>query len=89
MTTKATRHPKTPAQRAQETVDVLFRRLTKITAQRVALEKQLSDVVLEVDVVSKRLVYAKASPDLALKPGEKVGPPAKETTPQPTKEEAK
>ena len=61
MTVKATRHSKTPAQRAQETVDVL--------------EQQVRDLTVELAAVTKRLDYAKASPDLPVKQ------PAKENTP--------
>lgn len=64
MTTKATRHSKTPAQRAQETVDVLSRRGAKLLSQRVALEKQAVVLASEIEVVTKRLTYAKANPDL-------------------------
>jgi hypothetical protein len=74
MTTKATRHPKTPAQRAQETVDVLTRRGAKLLSQRVALEKQAVVLASEIEVVTKRLDYALASPDLPAKQA------AKETT---------
>ena len=67
MTVKATRHSKTPAQRAQETVDVLQRRHAKLLAQRTALEKQAINLATELEVVTKRLDYAKASPDLPAK----------------------
>jgi len=75
MTTKATRHSKTPAQRAQETVDVLQRRHAKLLSQRTALEKQAVVLASELEAVTKRLDYAKASPDLPVKQ------PAKENTP--------
>ena len=65
MTDKATRHPKTPAQRAQETVDVLTRRVAKIRAAKDALEAQALKLAPELDAVSARLTYALASPDLA------------------------
>jgi len=64
MTDKATRHPKTPAQRAQEQVDILSRRLTKITAQRTTLEKQAIILASEMAAVQARLTHAEASPDL-------------------------
>lgn len=64
MTDKATRHPKTPAQRAQEQVDILTRRLAKITTAKAALEASARDLALYSDVVQKRLTYAQASPDL-------------------------
>jgi chromosome segregation ATPase len=67
MTTKATRHSKTPAQRAQETVDILQRRLAKLMAQRTALEKQVAGLASEIDAVQKRFTYAGASPDLPAK----------------------
>ena len=67
MTTRATRHSKTPAQRAQETVDILQRRQVKIAGQKAALEKQVRDLAPELDAVIKRLDYAKASPDLPAK----------------------
>jgi len=74
MTTKATRHSKTPAQRAQETVDILQRREGKIATQKAALEAQARDLAPLLDAVQKRLTYAEASPDLPVKQ------PAKETT---------
>jgi cell division protein FtsB len=64
MTAKATRHPKTPAQRAQEQVDVLTRRLAKIKAAYDALQKQARDLAPELDAVQARLTYALANPDL-------------------------
>jgi len=64
MTVKATRTPKTPAQRAQETVDVLQRRLAKIKAAYDAIQKQARDLAPELDAVQARLTYALASPDL-------------------------
>jgi len=67
MTAKATRHSKTPAQRAQETVDVLTRRQVKIAGQKGILEKQVRDLTTELEAVTKRLDYAKASPDLPAK----------------------
>jgi len=79
MTAKATRHPKTPAQRAQETVDVLDRRLAKILAAQEALNVQARALAPDITAVRKRLDYAKASPDLLVKlaPGQKVPiPPA-------------
>ena len=73
MTAKATRHSKTPAQRAQETVDVLTRRLTKIRAAKDALEAQALKLAPELDAVAARLTYVLASPDL---------PPTKPPGPQ-------
>ena len=67
MTTKATRHPKTPAQRAQETVDVLERRLAKIRTAKDALELQVTNVKVDEINVQKRLDYALANPDLPKK----------------------
>jgi len=64
MTTKAVRHSKTPAQRAQETVDVLSRRLAKIRTAKDALEKQVRGLVVDEIAVQKRLTYAEANPDL-------------------------
>jgi hypothetical protein len=64
MTVKATRHSKTPAQRAQETVDVLQRRLDRVRAAKDGLETQVRVLVTEERIVAKRLDYAKASPDL-------------------------
>jgi hypothetical protein len=64
MTAKATRHTKTPAQRAQEQVDILQRRLTKIETQKIALEHQTDDITLQFDVTQKRLTYALSNPDL-------------------------
>lgn len=76
MTTKATRHTKTPAQRAQETVDVLTRRLAKIEAAYDAIQKQARDLAPELDAVQDRLTYAKANPDLPTKQATKeVGTP--------------
>jgi len=65
MTVKATRHSKTPAQRAQETVDILTRRLAKIKAQRTTIEKQAIVLASEIALVQARLTYALASPDLS------------------------
>ena len=83
MTVKATRHAKTPAQRAQETVDILGRRLAKIGVQKVASEHQTDALAREFDVTQKRLTYALASPDLLVKPTtapRPISPPAKEAT---------
>lgn len=63
-TAKATRTAKTPANRAQEAVDVLQRRLDRLTAQRGVLEDQLRNVALDELTIQKRLEYAQASPDL-------------------------
>jgi hypothetical protein len=68
MTVKATRHPKTPAQRAQEQVDILQRRLAKIGIQKIALEHQVHDITTQFDVTQKRLTYALGNPDLPAKP---------------------
>ena len=59
MTNKATRHPKTPAQRAQEQVDILTRRRNKLTEQKNALERQARNLTPELEAVTKRLDYAK------------------------------
>jgi hypothetical protein len=67
MTTKATRHTKSPAQRAQETVDILQRRQVKIATQKAALEQHARDLAIVLDIVQKRLTYAEASPDLPAK----------------------
>ena len=67
MTTKATRHSKTPAQRAQETVDILTRRRNKLTEQKNALERQARNLAAELDAVQTRLTYALANPDLPAK----------------------
>jgi hypothetical protein len=67
MTTKATRHSKSPAQRAQETVDILTRRLTRIKTQKATLEAQARAVAVEHEAVQTRLTYAEASPDLPKK----------------------
>ena len=76
MTTKAVRHSKTPAQRAQETVDVLTRRRNKLTEQKNALERQARNLAPELEAVTKRLDYAKASPDLLpIKPSGPQAPP--------------
>jgi hypothetical protein len=74
MTDKAPpRNTKTPAQRAQETVAVLERRLTKIRTAKDVLERQVAGIKVEELAVSKRLDYAKANPDL---------PPTKPPGPQ-------
>jgi len=67
MTAKATRHSKTPAQRAQETVDVLTRRLSKIKVQKSAVEVHARALAVEQETVQTRLTYALASPDLPAK----------------------
>jgi hypothetical protein len=65
MTDKAIpRHPKTPAQRAQETVDILTRRLGKLKSAKAVLERQARDLAPQVEAVQARLTYALASPDL-------------------------
>ena len=55
MTDKAprTRKSHTPAQRAQETVDILTRRLGKIKAQKAALEQHARDLAIVLDIVQK------------------------------------
>jgi len=60
------RNSKTPAQRAQETVDILTRRRNKLTEQKNALERQARNLAPELEAVTKRLDYAKASPDLPM-----------------------
>ena len=67
MTVKATRKSHTPAERAQEQVDILQRRLVRITTQRTTLEKQAVILASEVAAVQARLTYAEASPDLPAK----------------------
>lgn len=63
-----TRQVKSPAQRAQETVDVLQRRIAKLRKQKADLEKQARDVNPEISAVQKRLDYALANPDLPKQP---------------------
>ena len=66
MTDKAprTRKSHTPAQRAQEQVDVLRRREGKIATAKAALEAKARDLAPELEAVRARLTYAEASPDL-------------------------
>jgi len=59
-----TRTPKDPAVKAQEAVEVLTRRLTKIRAAKDVLEGKVRELVTEERAVSKRLEYARANPDL-------------------------
>jgi len=62
-----TRKTKSPATRAQETVDVLTRRLAKIGIQKVANEIRSVDIARQHEATQKRLTYAEASPDLPQK----------------------
>jgi len=57
---------KTAAQRAQEAVDVLERRLGKVKQAKALLERQARELNPEIDAISKRLEYAKSNPDLDL-----------------------
>lgn len=65
--TKEPRTLRTPAERAQEAVDVLERRLAKIRTAKDALEKQVRDLATEERAIHKRLDYALANPDLPQK----------------------
>lgn len=57
------RKARTPAERAQEAVDVLSRRLGKLRQQKAIFERQARDLTPEIEAVTKRLEYAKANPD--------------------------
>jgi predicted nucleic acid-binding Zn-ribbon protein len=59
-----TRNVKSAATRAQEQVDVLTRRVTKLKATKADLEKQAHNLAPEIDAVQKRLDYALQHPDL-------------------------
>ena len=80
MTVKATRHTKTPAQRAQEQVDILGRRLAKIRTAKDALEKQVRGFVVDEIAVQKRLTHAEANPDLPAHQATAPRPITKENT---------
>lgn len=55
---------RTPAERAQETVDVLQRRLARIEDRHGDLNAQLMDLAADIEATEKRLAYAQANPDL-------------------------
>jgi len=53
------------AEKAQEAVDVLERRLAKLRDKAEEYDGQAHAARLEITAVEKRLTYAKANPDLA------------------------
>jgi uncharacterized protein involved in exopolysaccharide biosynthesis len=63
-----TRQTKTPAQRAQEAVDVLHRRLTKLRAKRQEATDQVEAYSQEIAETDGRLAYALQHPDLPTQP---------------------
>lgn len=69
MSTRRPRQVKTPAQRAQEAVGVLERRLVKLRAKNKDLDEQVKTVRTEIGEVEKRLAYARKHPDLPTNPG--------------------
>lgn len=64
MTTSPARKTKTVETRAQEAVDVLDRRLTKIRTTKDVHEAQVRALAQDEIAVQKRLTYAQANPDL-------------------------
>lgn len=63
-----TRQTKTPAQRAQEAVDVLQRRLTKLRGKARAAREESETHDREARETQARLDYALQNPDLPTQP---------------------
>jgi len=64
--TKAPRAPRTthtPAQKATEAVNVLQRRLNKLTKSKAAFELQALELDPQIEAMQKRLDYAMSNPD--------------------------
>lgn len=61
---KAPRATHTPAERATEAVNVLQRRLGKLTTSKAALELQALELEPQIEAMQKRLDYALSNPDL-------------------------
>ena len=63
-TAKRTRGTKTPAQRAQEALDVAERRVTKLDAALQKLIQEQRAVAAELEDAARRRDYAALNPDL-------------------------
>jgi len=63
-TPKAPRATHTPAERATEAVNVLQRRLAKLTKSKAALELQALELEPQIEAIHKRIDYALSNPDL-------------------------
>lgn len=55
----------TPAARAQAAVDVLTRRLERLTARKAQFEREARDLDPQIQAAEQRLAYAREHPDLA------------------------
>ena len=63
-TPKAPRSTHTPAERATEAVNVLQRRLDKLTKSKAALELQALELEPQIEAIHRRIDYALSNPDL-------------------------
>lgn len=61
---KAPRVTKTPAQRAQEALDVAQRSVTRLEARKSVAEKELADINAELEPAVRRRDYLAQHPDL-------------------------
>lgn len=65
---KAPRQSHTPAERATEAVNVLQRRLDKLTKSKAAFELQALELEPQIEAMQKRRDYALSNPDLPKAP---------------------
>jgi hypothetical protein len=70
--TKAPRQSHSPAEKATEAVNVLQRRLDKLTKSRAAFELQALELEPQIEAMQKRLDYANTNPDLPKHPADVV-----------------
>jgi len=68
MTGQTTRRTKTPAQRAQEAVDVLERRIARLVDKADAARRDVQAIDDEIAENERRLAYARSNPDLSTTP---------------------
>jgi hypothetical protein len=64
MTGQTARRTKTPAQRAQEAVDVLERRIARLGEKRAVAAAEVEALDEELEVNRERLAHAQQNPDL-------------------------
>lgn len=67
-TSRKPRTTRTPAERAQERVDVLRRRMSKLSNAKAEATAALRDLDEQIAVNNKRLDYALADPDIPTQP---------------------
>lgn len=64
MTRDTPRQTRTPAQRAQDAIDVLERRIARLTEKRDAAHAEAQTYAADISANESRLAYARQHPDL-------------------------